>query len=172
MKRFKLTELQATAILDLQLRRLAALERKKIETEHREMTAIIRDLETLLKSPKKMRGVVADELLNVKEQYGDRRRTQIVNLSKSKDGKAAKTLTARDLLPEQQVWVGVTEDGLVSRTHDDKQPKHSGNDALALAGEGFDDRYSLLRVEIRAGRGGGCTYHPAGGDVNARHDVL
>jgi DNA gyrase subunit A len=129
MKRFKLTELQATAILDLQLRRLAALERKKIETEYREMTAIIKDLETLLKSPKKMRGVVADELLNVKEQYGDRRRTQIVNLSKSKDGKAAKTLTARDLLPQQQVWIGVTEDGLVSRTHDDKQPKHSGNDA-------------------------------------------
>jgi DNA gyrase subunit A len=76
-----------------------------------------------------MRAVVAEELLNVKEQYGDRRRTQIVNLSKSKDGKAAKTLTARDLLPQQQVWVGVTEDGLVSRTHDDKQPKHSGNDA-------------------------------------------
>ena len=129
MKRFKLTELQATAILDLQLRRLAALERKKIETEHREMTAIIRDLETLLKSPKKMRGVVADELLNVKEQYGDRRRTQIVNLSKSKDGKVAKSLTARDLMPQQQVWIGVTEDGLVSRTHEDKQPKHSGNDA-------------------------------------------
>ena len=129
MKRFKLTELQATAILDLQLRRLAALERKKIETEYREMTAIIKDLETLLKSPKKMRGVVAEELLNVKAQYGDRRRTQIVNLSKSKDGKPAKSLTARDLLPEQQVWVGVTDDGLVSRTHDDKQPKHSGNDA-------------------------------------------
>ena len=129
MKRFKLTELQATAILDLQLRRLAALERKKIETEYREMTAIIKDLETLLKSPKKMRGVVAEELLKVKEQYGDRRRTQIVNLSKSKDGKAARSLTARDLLPQQQVWIGVTEDGLVSRTHDDKQPKHSGNDA-------------------------------------------
>ena len=129
MKRFKLTELQATAILDLQLRRLAALERKKIETEYREVTAVIKDLETLLKSPKKMRGVVSDELLKVKDQYGDRRRTQIVNLSKSKDGKAAKTLTARDLLPQQQVWIGTTEDGLVSRTHDDTQPKHSGNDA-------------------------------------------
>ncbi|MEO5887225.1 MAG: DNA gyrase subunit A, partial [Anaerolineales bacterium] len=129
MKRFKLTELQATAILDMQLRRLAALERKKIETEYREISAIIKDLETLLKSPKKMRGVVSDELLNVKEQYGDRRRTQIVNLSKSKDGKVAKSLTARDLMPQQQVWIGVTEDGLVSRTHDDKQPKHSGNDA-------------------------------------------
>ena len=129
MKRFKLSELQASAILDLQLRRLSALERKKIETEYKEVSALIKELIALLKSPKLMRGVVADELLKVKEQYGDRRRTQIVNLSKSKDGKPAKALTARDLMPEQQVWIGVTEDGLVSRTHDDKQPKHSGNDA-------------------------------------------
>jgi len=129
MKRYKLTELQATAILDMQLRRLAALERKKIDTEYKEVTGTIKDLNTLLKSPKLMRGVVADELLKVKELYGDRRRTQIVNLSKSKDGKPAKALTASDLLPQQQVWIGVTDEGLVSRTHDDKQPKHSGNDA-------------------------------------------
>jgi len=129
MKRFKLTELQASAILDLHLRRLAALERKKIETEYKEVSALIKELMALLKSPKLMRGVVSDELLKVKELYGDRRRTQIVNLSKSKDGKPTKALTARDLMPEQQVWIGVTEDGLVSRTHDDKQPKHSGNDA-------------------------------------------
>ncbi|MCC6298065.1 MAG: DNA gyrase subunit A [Anaerolineales bacterium] len=129
MKRFKLTELQANAILDMQLRRLAALERKKIETEYKEVSAIIKELTALLKSPKLMRGVVADELLKVKAQYGDRRRTQIVNLSKDKDGKPKKALTARDLLPEQQVWIGVTDDGLVSRTADDKQPKHSGNDA-------------------------------------------
>src|SRR5215207_5242190 len=127
MKRFRLTELQASAILDLQLRRLAALERRKIETEYREVTGLIKDLESLLKSPKRMRAVVADELLKVKEQYGDRRRTQIINVSGN--GQAAKTLTARDLLPVQQNWIGVTEDGLVSRTHDDKQPKHSGNDA-------------------------------------------
>jgi DNA gyrase subunit A len=129
MKRYKLSELQATAILDMQLRRLAALERKKIETEYKEVTGTIKDLNTLLKSPKLMRGVVAEELLKVKELYGDRRRTQIVNLSKSKDGKPAKALTASDLLPQQQVWIGVTDEGLVSRTHDDKQPKHSGNDA-------------------------------------------
>ncbi|RPJ21987.1 MAG: hypothetical protein EHM33_24705, partial [Chloroflexi bacterium] len=128
MKRFKLTELQASAILDLQLRRLAALERKKIETEYKEVTGVIKDLEALLKSPRRMRGVVADELRKVKDLYGDRRRTQIINLSAN--GKAAaKTLTTRDLMPEQQVWIGVTEEGLVSRTHDDKQPKHSGNDA-------------------------------------------
>jgi DNA gyrase subunit A len=127
MKRYKLTEIQATAILDLQLRRLAALERKKIETEYKEVTATIKDLENLLKSPKRMRGVVADELLKVKAQYGDRRRTQIINVSGN--GQAAKTLTARDLLPEQQIWIGVTDEGLVSRTHDDKQPRQSGNDA-------------------------------------------
>jgi DNA gyrase subunit A len=126
MKRYKLSELQANAILDMQLRRLAALERKKIETEYKEVTATIKDLTDLLKNPKRMRTVVADELLKVKEAYGDRRRTQIINL---KAGKAAKLLTATDLIPEQTVWVGVTEDGLVSRTHDDKQPKHSGNDA-------------------------------------------
>src|SRR5512134_3010443 len=125
MKRFKLTEIQATAILDLQLRRLAALERKKIDTEYKEVSALIKELTALLKSPKLMRGVVANELLNVKEQYGDRRRTQIVNLGKSRDGKPMKALTARDLMPEQQVWIGVTDDGLVSRTLDDKQPKHS-----------------------------------------------
>ena len=55
MKRFKLTELQANAILDMQLRRLAALERKKIETEYKEVIALIKDLEALLKSPKRMR---------------------------------------------------------------------------------------------------------------------
>ena len=126
MKRYKLTELQTSAILDLQLRRLAALERKKIDTEYKEVTGTIKGLTDLLKSPKKMRGVVAEELSKVKAAYADRRRTQIVS---SKTGKGGKTLTANDLLPDQVVWVGVTDEGLVSRTHDDKQPKHSGNDA-------------------------------------------
>jgi DNA gyrase subunit A len=126
MKRYKLTELQANAILDMQLRRLAALERKKIETEYRDVTAQITELRKLLKSARLMRGVVAEELLRVKADYADRRRTQIVNLKK---GKAAKLLTATDLIPEQVVWVGVTADGMIARTHDDKQPKHSGHDA-------------------------------------------
>ena len=128
MKRFKLTELQATAILDMQLRRLAALERKKIETEYKEVTGIINELTKLLKSPKLMRGVVADELLKVKSLYADRRRTQIVDMAqKGKTG--GKSLTASDVMPKQQIWIGVTADGLVSRTVDEKEPKHSGNDA-------------------------------------------
>jgi len=127
MKRYKLTEVQATAILDLQLRRLAALERKKIETEYKEVTALIRELTDLLKSAKKMRGVVAQELLRVKDAFGDRRRTQIVDLKTN--GKGAKALTTRDLMPKQTVWIGVTAEGLVSRTRDEKEPRHSGNDA-------------------------------------------
>ena len=127
MKRYKLTEIQAMAILDMQLRRLAALERKKIDTEYKEVSAHIKALTKLLKSPKLMRGVVADELQKVKAQYADRRRTQIIDLSKN--GKAAMSMTASDILPQQQVWIGVTVDGLVSRTVDDKEPKHSGNDA-------------------------------------------
>ncbi|MBX3036259.1 MAG: DNA gyrase subunit A [Anaerolineales bacterium] len=127
MKQYKLSELQATAILDMQLRRLAALERKKIETEYKEVSALIKELTTLLKSPKLMRGVVADELMKVKAAYGDKRRTQIVNL---KEGtKATHALTTSSVLPQQTVWIGVTDDGLVSRTADDKQPRHSGNDA-------------------------------------------
>ena len=127
MKRYKLTDLQANAILDMQLRRLAALERKKIETEYKEVTATIAVLTKLLKTPKLMRGVVADELMKVKAAYGDRRRTQIVSVKEG--AKGGKALTTHDLLPQQTVWIGVTDDGLVSRTHDDKQPRHSGNDA-------------------------------------------
>ena len=126
MNKYKLTELQATAILDMQLRRLAALERKKIETEYKEVTGVIKELTKLLKSPKLMRGVVADELTKVKAQYADRRRTQIIDV---KGGKTSTSVRATDVLPQQQVWVGVTVDGLVSRTADDKEPKHSGNDA-------------------------------------------
>jgi DNA gyrase subunit A len=126
MKRFKLSDLQATAILDMQLRRLAALERKKIETEYKEITALIKELEGLLKSAKRMRAVVAEDLLRVKAAYADRRRTQIVSV---KAGKAAKMLTTSDLMPEQIVWVGITADGLAARTHDDKAPRPSGTDA-------------------------------------------
>ena len=126
MKKYKLTEIQANAILEMQLRRLAALERKKIETEYREIQLDIKTLEALLKSPKRMRAVVADELIEVKADYGDRRRTQIVSLAK---GKTSKPLTTHDLLPDQTVWVGVTAEGLASRTRDDKSPRPSGNEA-------------------------------------------
>jgi DNA gyrase subunit A len=128
MKRYRLSEIQAQAILDMQLRRLAALERKKIEDEYKELLAQIKQLEGFLRSPQKMRQVVASELRQVKELYADRRRTQITRL-----GAGAKSvlpvLTASDLLPEQTVWVSATADGLVSRTLDEKPPRLSGTAA-------------------------------------------
>jgi DNA gyrase subunit A len=130
MKRFKLSDIQAQAILDMQLRRLAALERKKIEEEYKEVTALIKQLEALLRSPARMRQVAAEELLKVKEAYGERRRTQIVQLKEGQSRKAL--LTARDLVAEQAVWVCATADGLLSRTSDDKPPRQSGSDAPRL----------------------------------------
>ena len=127
MKKFKLSQIQAQAILDMQLRRLAALERKKIDIEYKELNKIIKDLETLLKSPQKMRLVVAEELLKVKEAYGDRRRTQIIGLDS--EGEKQTLLTSADLLPEKTVWVGITRDGIVSRTRDEKSPRPSGKEA-------------------------------------------
>lgn len=130
MKRYKLSELQANAILEMQLRRLAALERKKIETEYKETIALIKDLEGLLKSPKRMRGVASEELLKVKAAYGDRRRTQIVSLKGRKTRKAP--LTTAELVKEQVVWIGMTADGMIARTHDDKPPRLSGSEAPKL----------------------------------------
>jgi DNA gyrase subunit A len=111
----------------MQLRRLAALERKKIETEYKEILTLIKDLEGMLKSPKRMRAVAAEELLRVKEDYGDKRRTHIVNLKSGKDKKTF--LTTAELLPDQEVWVSLNGDGLICRTHDDKPPRLSGSDA-------------------------------------------
>ena len=130
MKRYKLSELQANAILEMQLRRLAALERKKIETEYKEVNALIKSLETLLKSPKQMRDLVASELLRVKEAYADKRRTHIINLKEGKQKKSV--LTTTQLLPEQVVWVGMSADGRLSRSHDEKAPRLSGSDAPRL----------------------------------------
>lgn len=77
MTRFKLSEIQAQAILDMQLRRLAALERQKIEDEHKELLKRIAYFEDLLAHPKKILGVIRDELQEVSDKYSDERRTRI-----------------------------------------------------------------------------------------------
>ncbi len=124
MKRFKLSDVQAQAILDMPLRRLAALERKKIELEYKEVMATIKELEDLLKSPKKMRAVVADELQKVRAAYGDRRRTQIVELTGGRTSGVA--LTARDLTPDIPTWIAVDRNGLLARTPEGKSPNMTG----------------------------------------------
>jgi DNA gyrase subunit A len=110
-RKFKLSEVQAQAILDMPLKRLAALERKRIQDEYKEKLRLIKYLTALLKSPAKIRGVVRDELAAIKETYADARRTQVVDAGKAQ-------LTATDLVPDELSWVAVSRDGLVARTSD------------------------------------------------------
>ena len=127
IKRYRLTQIQAQAILDMPLRRLAALERKKIEDEYKEVRLLIKELEALLRSGKKMRQVVSNELDASKETYGDRRRTHIVSL---KEGKSRKTLlSTTEIVPEKSIWLAVTSDGLISSILEEKAPHLSGRDA-------------------------------------------
>jgi len=108
IEEFKFTELQAQAILDMQLRRLAALERRKLQDEYRDIIALIRELETLLGSPQKVLALIRENLLDLKARYGDARRTQIADRVKG-------TLTTMDVLPDEDVWVGLSADGMLAR---------------------------------------------------------
>ena len=124
MKRFNLDQVQAQAILDMPLRRLAGLERKKIEDEYKEVTKRIKELKDLLKSPKKMRDVVIAELKEVKEKYADSRRTQIIQMDEGET--AVDLLTTSDVMPEEQVWVAISPDNRIARTSDDKSFRQWG----------------------------------------------
>ncbi len=108
MSKFKLSDKQATAILQMQLRALAGLERKKVEDELKEKYALIESLEALLKSEKKMRGVIKDELLELKDKYGNPRKTVLI---KQPIGE----FKAEDLIPEEQAIVIITKSGYVKR---------------------------------------------------------
>ncbi len=132
-RRYRLSEIQANAILDMPLRRLASLERKKIDQEYREKLALIAELESLLGSERKLRAAVGQEILHIKETYGDRRRTQIITLSKGKRAQAVLTAgDLADLTPEKDTWVVVTRDGRISRTPSGRLPRLAGRDAPTL----------------------------------------
>lgn len=127
MTKYGLDEIQANAILEMPLRRLASLERQKIEDEFKEVSKTIEDLKALLKSPKRMRQVVIEELREVRQKYGDSRKTQIYNLREGE--KASDFLTVTDVMPLEHYWVEITEDGLLSRTESDKNNRLGGEKA-------------------------------------------
>lgn len=108
MERFKLSEIQATAILDMQLRRLAALERKKLEDEYATLKNIMEYLEDLLAHPQKLLNTIKKELVKIKETYGDARRTQVFA---SKPGE----FSAEDLIANEPTIVTVTQSGYIKR---------------------------------------------------------
>ncbi|MGB7339856.1 MAG: DNA gyrase subunit A, partial [Phototrophicaceae bacterium] len=119
MKEIKVSEVQAQAILDMQLRRLASLERKKVQDEHDEKMKIITSLETLLADPKKVRTLIMKELTEIKQEFNDPRRT-IIASSK------ASSLSAEDfLMPEEPTWVVIAADGKIGRTFKHEPPSIS-----------------------------------------------
>ncbi|PLX26676.1 DNA gyrase subunit A [Candidatus Parcubacteria bacterium] len=109
MKKFKLSEIQATAILEMRLQNLANLERLKIENELKDKKKLIKELETILKSTKKILGIVKDELEKLTEKFGDDRKTNVV-------ARGVKDFSLEDLVPNEEVLVLMTRDGYIKRT--------------------------------------------------------
>ena len=109
MAKFKLSEIQAKAILAMQLRTLAGLERQKIEDELAELVKLIAKLESILADEKKIRKIIKDELLELKKQYGDERRTKVIP---SELGK----LSDEDLIADEQVVVTLTAANYIKRS--------------------------------------------------------
>ena len=117
IKQFKISEAQASAILEMPLRRLASLEIRKIRDEYREKLRLIKTLEDLLLKPEKQRARIAEELKTVRVDYGDARRTVIA------DGAATGVTLADFLLPEEKTVVLLSAKGRLGRTHDAEPPK-------------------------------------------------
>jgi DNA gyrase subunit A len=107
MTKFKLTEIQANHILDMPLRRLTRLARTELDDEHKELLGRIRYLKTLLKDPKKIRGVIKDELVEIRKKHADPRRTQL----RPEEGE----LEIEDLIAEEDVVITVSRAGYVKR---------------------------------------------------------
>ena len=108
IKKFKLTEKQAVAILEMRLQTLAGLERKKIEDELKEILERIKDLMAILKSPERLKTIIKKEFLELKEKFGDKRRTKVV---KGKLGE----ITEVDLVPLEETIVTLTTGGYIKR---------------------------------------------------------
>ena len=123
MSGFKLSEVQANAILDMRLARLAALERKKIDEEYKEVMKEIARLEAILADPTKILAIVRQDMGDLKEKYGDERRTRIQDISG--------VLSEEDLIPEVDVLVTVTTRGYVKRIADEVyKTQHRGGKGI------------------------------------------
>lgn len=133
MKKFRFTERQATAILEMRLQTLAGLERKKIAEELKEKQKLIQDLTLILKSPKRILGVIAKELEEVKKFYGDERRTKII------PGKIGE-FSEEDLVPEEETIISLTHGNFIKRTPPKQYriQKRGGKGIVGFATKGDD----------------------------------
>jgi len=127
MKKFRLTEIQANAILETKLSALAKLERKKIEDELKEIKARIKELSSILKSPAKIKGVIKKELKEVNEKFGDERKTKVFS---QKVGEIAE----EDLIPQEETIITLTKGGYIKRINPStyKIQKRGGKGILGM----------------------------------------
>jgi len=108
IKKFKFTDIQANAILEMRLQTLAALERQKIEDELKEKKKLINELQLLLKSTEKILNVIKEELLELKKNYGDERRTKVI-------ASGLKEFKEEDLVPQEEVIITLSQNGYIKR---------------------------------------------------------
>lgn len=116
MKKFKFSEKQATAILEMRLQKLAGLERKKVLDELKEVQALIEQLKEILGSEKKVRTIIKNELAEIKSKYGDERRTKLIKHN-------LKDFNPEDLIPDEESVLVLTKGGYIKRTNPDEYRK-------------------------------------------------
>jgi len=145
IKEFKFSDLQADAILEMRLQKLAGLERKSVEQELKEKQELIIELESILKSSKKIFSIIAKELAEIKEKYGDERRTKIV-------AGGVKNISDEDLVPEKDSVLVFTSGGYVKRTDPDeyKQQKRGGVGVVDLETKEEDFVTILLSTDTHS----------------------
>jgi len=141
MKKFKLSDRQASAILEMRLQTLAGLERKKIEDELKEKLKLIAELEAILKSEKKIFGIVKKELTEVKDKYGDERKTKVV---KSGVGE----FKQEDLVPNEEAIITLSKDGYVKRMNPSvyKVQRRGGKGVIGATTREGDEIKKMLGV--------------------------
>ena len=145
IKKFGLSNAQATAILEMRLSTLAGLERQKIDDELKDKTALAKTLEALLEDPKKILALVKSELLDIKQKYGDLRKTKVVKTS-------PKEFSEEDLVPEEEVAVVVTRGGYVKRIKPDqyRMQKRGGKGLIGIETKEEDVVEHLLMSHTHA----------------------
>ncbi len=139
IKRFKMTERQAVAILEMRLQSLANLEQLKIEQEYNEKMDLIKELEAILKSPKKMLAVIRAEVVELRDKYGDDRRTKVIKAG-------LKEFSMEDIIPDTQSIVMMTKDGYIKRLAPDtfKKQSRGGKGVAGLTTKEEDEVESLF----------------------------
>ena len=141
MKKFKLSDRQTTAILEMRLQTLAGLEQKKIEDELAEKLKLIAELEAILKSVKKILSIVKDELSRVKEKFGDERRTKIIKSGLTE-------FRQEDLIPDEEAIITISKEGYIKRMNPTvyKVQKRGGKGVIGASTKEGDEIEKLLGV--------------------------